>query len=484
MNEKSLPKILIIDDEPYNVSLMEAYLSLDYDTTGVLSGEDALEMIKTDDFDLVILDIMMPGLSGYEVCKILKNDVKTKFIPVIMATALFEKGDQIRSIEAGADDFLSKPVDQIELKTRVRSLIKVKRLSDNLISERDQAQRYLDIAGVIMVVIDPDQKVSLINRRGCEVLGRSEEEVVGKNWFEVSLPISEQQQTKDVFDNLMSGNGSEYEYNENQIVIKNGDLRVISWQNRIINDDHGNITGVLSSGEDVTEERCAKKELEHSNELKDLFIDILRHDMLNTAGVVKGFTEVLLKRVTDDPQLEMLRTIKRNNIKMIGLIQNAARFAKLESIDHLQLQSINLCPILNEVVDSFSKELDKKQMNIEMIGGDSCQAMVDPVIEEVFFNFISNAIKYGPEKSTIRIEGVDSDDKWVISVCDQGEGISGADKSLIFERFIRVNKTNIKGTGLGLAIVKRIMDLHEGEFGVKDNPEGKGSVFWVSVKKA
>ncbi|MEA1984504.1 MAG: response regulator [Euryarchaeota archaeon] len=484
MDTVSRPKILIVDDEPYNVSLMEAYLSLDYDTIGAFSGEEALEKIRTKDVDLVILDIMMPGMSGYDVCKIIKNDVKTQFIPVIMATALFEKNDQIRSIEAGANDFLSKPVDQLELKTRVRSLISVKHLSDSLVAERDQAQRYLDIAGVIVVAIDLDQKVSLINRRGCEILGRSEDEIVGKNWFEVAVPEYEQQQVRDIFDDLISGNGQDYESCENQIVTRDGDKRLISWSNRILTDEQGNITGVLSSGEDVTKERYAIKELEHSNELKDLFIDVMRHDMLNTVGLVKGFTEVLLKKVTDEGQLNMLKTIKRNNLKMISLIENAARFAKLESIDHIQFQRMDLYSIIDDVINSFSDQITEKQMKVDLVTEGEAQTMVNPLIEEVFVNLISNAIKYSPEKSMISIDIVDSADEWTVKVIDQGEGIAAEDRSQIFERFMRVGKTNVKGTGLGLAIVKRIMDLHEGEFGVEDNPGGKGSVFWVSVRKA
>ncbi len=483
MGAPILPKILIVDDEPYNVSLMEAYLSLDYDTIGAFSGEEALEIIRTENIDLIILDIMMPGLSGYEVCKIIKNDVKTQFIPVIMATALFEKNDQIRSIEAGANDFLSKPVDQLELKTRVCSLISVKHLSDSLVAERDQAQRYLDIAGVVVVAIDLDQKVSLINRKGCEVLGRSEDEIVGKNWFEVAFPISEQQHVRDDFEDLISDNVQKYYSYENQIVTMDGDERSISWSTCILTDDQGNITGVLSSGEDVTEERYAKKELEHSNELKDLFIDIMRHDMLNTVGLVKGFTDVLLKQVTDEDQLNMLKTITRNNLKMISLIENAASFSKLESIEHIQLKQMNLHSILDDVIKSFSDQITDKQMKVDLIMEGEAQTMVNPLIEEVFVNLISNAIKYSPEKSMINIDVVDSADEWIVKVIDQGEGIAAEDRSQIFERFMRVGKTNVKGNGLGLAIVKRIMDLHEGEFGVEDNPKGKGSVFWVSVRK-
>ena len=126
------PRILVVDDDEMNVELFEGYLSKEYDVITAYNGMDALSKVDTDHPDLVLLDIMMPGMNGYEVCRKIKNNNKTASIPIIIVTALREKEDKIEAIEAGADDFLNKPVDRYELSTRVKSLLRVKQYYDAL----------------------------------------------------------------------------------------------------------------------------------------------------------------------------------------------------------------------------------------------------------------------------------------------------------------------------------------------------------------
>ena len=111
-------------------------------------------------------------------------------------------------------------------------------------------------------------------------------------------------------------------------------------------------------------------------------------------------------------------------------------------------------------------------------------AMANPMIERVFSNLLSNAVKYTSDESMVKVMIDDTGDKWKISFTDQGDGIPDKDKLAVFERFKRLHKDNIRGTGIGLAIVKRIVDLHNEQVGVIDNPDGKGSIFWLTLKKA
>ncbi|SES78527.1 PAS fold-containing protein [Methanococcoides vulcani] len=491
MNDNSVPKILVVDDEPLNVELMEVYLSGDYEVIPAYGGAEGLEKVRTEDLDLVLLDVMMPGISGFDVCRTLKEDPLYQFIPVVMVTALSGKDDKIKSIEAGADDFLSKPVDRLELETRVKSLIKIRQLHTSLLAQRDQAQNYLDVAGVILLVLDKDQNVTLINRKGCEVLGRSEEGILGKNWFDSFLQPEKAEYPKKVFSRLLEGGIDELEYFENPILTADGEERLISWHNSILTDKKGNVTGVLSSGEDITErtktEAALKdyaKQLEHSNELKDLFIDIIRHDLMNPAGAVKGFTDLLLKRgKLEDGDLRMLQAIKRTNTKLITMIESAATFAKIESVSEVKLKRMDLGGILNNVAQTLGPQLKGNRIKLNMSIEGPYPALVDPMIEQVFVNLLSNAIKYSPQNTCVSVEMEDLGREWRVKVIDQGFGILDEDKELVFERFKRMDKGNIKGTGLGLAIVRRIVDLHEGKVGVADNPNGNGSIFWVTLKK-
>ena len=131
----SASTILVVDDDPRNVKLLEALLSsMDYSVLKAFSGEDALSIVKKTNVDLVLLDIMMPGMDGYEVCRRLKGKESTRMIPVVLITALDDLDSKIKGIEAGADDFITKPPNKTEILTRAKTLTKVKALNNNLTS--------------------------------------------------------------------------------------------------------------------------------------------------------------------------------------------------------------------------------------------------------------------------------------------------------------------------------------------------------------
>jgi len=139
-NNQTASKILIVDDNVQNAELLQAYLEpLEAETRIAVDGVEAMEMIKQEPPDIVLLDIMMPRMSGFEVCRRLKNNPETKAIPVVMVTALNELGDVERGVDCGADDFLSKPINKLELLTRVKSLLRVR----NLQSELERTLTYL-----------------------------------------------------------------------------------------------------------------------------------------------------------------------------------------------------------------------------------------------------------------------------------------------------------------------------------------------------
>jgi len=130
---KKEAKILVVDDIAINLELQKAYLTAaGYEVIEAKSGQEALQKVRDEKPDLILLDVMMPKMSGYEVCKILKNDPETQFIPIVMVTALTSVEDKIRGIEAGADDFISRPFNKTELMARVKSLLRIKFLQDQL----------------------------------------------------------------------------------------------------------------------------------------------------------------------------------------------------------------------------------------------------------------------------------------------------------------------------------------------------------------
>ena len=137
------PVILIVDDQPQNTELLEAYLvPKGYEIVKAANGEEALEKLSVNQIDLILLDVMMPGIDGFEVTRRVRADDKTHLLPIILITALKETEDRVKGIEAGCDDFISKPVDKMELLARVQSLLKIKGYNDLM----SNYQKELEIA--------------------------------------------------------------------------------------------------------------------------------------------------------------------------------------------------------------------------------------------------------------------------------------------------------------------------------------------------
>ncbi|MBF0497241.1 MAG: two-component system response regulator [Deltaproteobacteria bacterium] len=135
-------KVLVVDDEDRNLRLMEAMLiPLGYEVGLAADGEAALTRVKDSPPDVILLDIMMPKMDGFEVARRIKSDEETRFIPIVMVTALKDVEDRVKALEAGADDFLTKPVDKVELRARVRSLLKVKAYNDHMRSYQQHLEQ-------------------------------------------------------------------------------------------------------------------------------------------------------------------------------------------------------------------------------------------------------------------------------------------------------------------------------------------------------
>lgn len=156
-------RILIVDDIPTNVRLLEARLSAEYfEVVSATSGAAALDICMTSEVDIVLLDVMMPDMDGFEVCRLLKANAKTHHIPVLMITALDQPSDRVRGLDVGADDFLTKPVDDVQLMARVKSLVRLKALTDEL--------RARALTGQQIVIEDAIRAMDAISADGGSIL--------------------------------------------------------------------------------------------------------------------------------------------------------------------------------------------------------------------------------------------------------------------------------------------------------------------------
>lgn len=393
------------------------------------------------------------------------------FVDIVVTPIFDENGEVIQIIESSRD------------------ITEIKKTEKALRETSDYLEKLIDYTNAPFIVWNPESRITRVNHAFEHLTGYTSDELLYKN-MQMLFPDSSLHETLSEIDRTLSG--EYWELLEIPILHKDGTIRLTLWNSaNLYGEDGTTVLAIIAQGIDITERKQAEEalkqyaeELKSSNELKDLFTDILRHDLLNPAGIVKGFTEVLINMEDDEKKLHLLEKIEKSNEKLINMIQSAAKFAKLQSVDEIDFEEKYLDSIFNDVVNNFRPMLDEKRMTLDFVAEGTYPANVNPMIEEVFANMMSNAIKYSPQESRIIVNILDSDEKWKVTVTDFGNGISDEDKPKIFTRFKRVDKSGVKGTGLGLAIVKRIIKLHGGEVGVEDNPAGQGSVFWVTVGKA
>ena len=251
----------------------------------------------------------------------------------------------------------------------------------------------------------------------------------------------------------------------------------------VVVDNNGRISGLVTQSDVIKglESRYIDS-LKETIRTKDLFVDIMRHDLLSPAGLVRGYVELLLDVETDEERKGFLKTVEKSISKLIDMIENAALYSRLETVDALDGPINDIGDIVKDVLRDQGGQAAEKNLNIDYRPRGFFRSSVNPLIENAFSNLISNAIKYGPEGSRIEVDILDGGTHWDFYVKDWGEGISDNEKEAVFERFHRKKMGATKGSGLGLAITKRIVDLHDGRVWVEDNPGG-GSIFYMRLSK-
>ena len=178
---KNKPVILVVDDQLPNIKLLEGLLVRQgYEIIQAESGEEALEKLSGNQVDLVLLDVKMPRMSGFEVLTKLRADKKTQRIPVVMITAHDENEARVKALESGCDDFISKPFDQYELVARVKSLLRIKFLNDEVVEAREFAESVINTVREPLISLDQDLRVVTVSRSFYEFFKVKPEETVGQ----------------------------------------------------------------------------------------------------------------------------------------------------------------------------------------------------------------------------------------------------------------------------------------------------------------
>lgn len=358
--------------------------------------------------------------------------------------------------------------------------------------EHKRAQEYLDVAAVMIVFIDAHQRVQLLNKKGFEIVGYSEQEILGKNWFETCLSSAKRDEIRMAFINMMAEQIEPYTSFECWIRTKDKGQRLLVLQNALVRDSEGEIQGMLASGQDITERREAEialalksEELERSNRELEQFAYIASHDLQEPLRLILSFVDLLSLKIEDrldEDTKEYMSYITKSASWMQRLINDLLTYSRVTTRAS-PFEQVSLNEILAQATFNLKTTIDDTKTVIT----DSAlpEVMADKTqMIQVFQNLLGNAIKFcDKDHPEISVSAESRDDSWRISFKDNGIGIDMKYAPRIFKVFERLHpKETYPGTGIGLAICKKIVERHRGKIEMESELK-KGSVFIVTLPK-
>ncbi|MCF7851416.1 MAG: PAS domain S-box protein [Candidatus Marinimicrobia bacterium] len=216
------------------------------------------------------------------------------------------------------------------------------------------------------------------------------------------------------------------------------------------------------------------EELRNTNDIKELLLDVITHDLRSPAGVIKTLSEVL---VTEKEEDDLMKTIKQSSESLLMVIENASVLSKINVGEAISRKPIVLHELIEDVIAEFAPQLKSARMQVKSHLDESIKVEANLIIAEIPKNYINNAIKYASRGREIEVWLRKEADRVTLRVEDHGTPVPEENRQEIFNRFTRIDATDKQGRGLGLAIVKRIADAHDAEVGVEVSPNGGNSFY-------
>jgi len=526
--------ILLADDAEINVRILESILrDSGYTFLKAFSGEQVLDILRNHEAAVILLDVKMPGMDGFQIAEKIRADDKTKDIPIVFITAeMKDKEYLIRGYALKAVDYILKPFDPNMLKTRVALLvelylnkIEVRRQTDLLRRSEAELRDLLTLRNLELQMLEQEirerkrvetelrNQVHFVqtllnvapmpiffknkegNFQGCnkafeEFIGIRKETLIGKKVFDIVPPDLAEIYHK--MDEALFAR-SDIQIYETQAQAADGSLRNIVLNKAVYADAAGEIGGLIGVITDITEIKKTKQllekhniELEQSNQELDDFAYTVSHDLREPLRGIHNFSAFLMEDYaeklddTGKMMLETLSTLSKRLDDQILAILNYSRIGRAD----LPTEETDMNSLLRDVLDSLQFSLDESHVAV-WIPRPLPAVRCDKVrIAEVFQNLISNAIKYNDKiEKWIEIGYNGDETKPVFYVRDNGIGIAEKHFKNIFKIFKRLHSKNLYGggTGAGLTIVKKIIERHGGKIWLLSELS-KGSTFYFTLE--
>lgn len=497
--------ILLIDDKPENLFSLEVLLEEeDRHFLKATSGNEGLKLALNNEIALILLDVQMPGMDGYEVARVLKSNPQTKYIPIIFVTALSKDiTNMLQGYEVGAIDYLLKPLEPVITKAKVDSFVRAYKLQRELDAAREAERRHLlairageeryaqivDTAPDAVIVLDEVGRINEWNDQAEQIFGWKENEVEGKKLSELIIPEHYTQTYRTKVTELIKS-GVTSRINEiKELVGLRKNTSEFPMELKMSSSRINNNPVLVCFIRDITERKKAEEErsritaLEQKNKELENFTYILSHDLKTPLRGLASLSEWIIRDYTDkldEAGKEYLGLMKDRVSRLERLIDGVLKFTTASKMESAEMELVDC----NQMIIEISKLVSLPNVAIKTDNNLPSVKYVKPSLMQVFQNLIDNAIKHNDkELIQINIGSTDDVDHWTFYVKDNGPGIAPQYHAKIFMIFQTLKtKDESNDTGIGLAVVKRVIETAGGKIWV-ESEEGKGASFFFTIPK-
>jgi PAS domain S-box-containing protein len=490
-------RILVVEDDPRMRRVLELLLGDRWTVQVAEDGQSAFDLALQQPPDLVVADLLMPGVDGIQLVRRLRANPPTASVPVIMVSGVTEEDRRLEALAAGASDFLVKPFAEKELVARMAAQLEL--ASQRRMESEARLRAILDGALDAVITIDAEGNIRYWNPQAERTFGWTRDEALGRELAELVIPEAHRGTHREGLRRLARG-GTGRVLNrrvELEGVRRNGELFPIELTVTSVSGYGGVVYNAFVA--DITERRRAEQERERlltvaeqarheaegANRAKDHFMATLSHELRTPLNAIIGWAHLLRSSGWAADLLPRGMDVIERNARMQGqLINDMLEITRIvQGKLRLEVRGVDPRKIAQAVLETVRPAAESKQIRLEAELGEVPTLMADPDrIQQVLWNLLSNAIKFTPKGGSVRLVAESGGSHVRFEVRDTGPGISRQFLPHVFQPFTQDTSSPRAhgGLGLGLAIARHLIELHGGAISV-DSETGRGTTFTVRL---